>query len=272
MDKPEVQILMSTYNGAAYLREQLDSLINQSFTNWQLLIRDDGSKDDTVKIIEQYESIHPDRIKQVFSAEGGGSSVSFMGMLKFVDSPYCMFCDQDDYWEKDKIQISLTRLKELENEDPMCLVFTDMEVVSEDLELELGSFLNLQKLNPNWIKDPNNILAQSIAAGCTMIFTLDLIKIIKPIDAVLFQHDHWVLINAAIYGNVAYCDKKTVKYRQHSHNSIGSHRVDWPYFSRKIKELGTLFKRWSYIKKNFVRKVNITMLFLAKLRVNFARL
>ncbi len=272
MDKPEVQILMSTYNGAAYLREQLDSLINQSFTNWQLLIRDDGSKDDTVKIIEQYESIHPDRIKQVFSAEGGGSSVSFTGMLKFVESPYCMFCDQDDYWESNKIEISLNQLKELEKEDPMCLVFTDMEVVSDDLKANLGSFLGLQKLNPSWIKNPNNILAQSIAAGCTMIFTLDLIKMIKPINADLFQHDHWVLIHAAIYGNVGYCDQKTMKYRQHSHNTIGSHTIDWPYFSKKTKELGTLFQRWKYIKKKFIHKVNILTLFFAKLRLNLDRL
>ncbi|MFT6165733.1 MAG: glycosyltransferase involved in cell wall biosynthesis [Vicingaceae bacterium] len=272
MESPEVQILMSTYNGTPYLREQLDSILNQSFENWQLLIRDDGSKDSTVEIIKEYENQHPGKIKQVFGDEGGGSSRSFMGMLKHVESPYCMFSDQDDFWKKNKIEISLNRLKELEKEDPMCLVFTDMEVVSDDLKTELGSFLGLQKLNPSWIKNSNNLLAQSIAAGCTMIFTLHLIKIIKPIDANLFQHDHWVLINAAIYGNVAYVDERTIKYRQHSHNTIGSHRIDWPYFSKKTKELGTLVKRWTYIKKKFVRKVNIVKVFLAKLKVNLARL
>ena len=156
---------MSTYNGSPYLREQLDSILNQSFKNWQLLIRDDGSKDNTVEIIKDYENQHPGKIKQVFGDEGGGSSISFMGMLQHVESPYCMFSDQDDFWEKNKIEISLNRLKELEKEDPMCLVFTDMEVVSDDLKTELGSFLGLQKLNPSWIKNSNNVLAQSIAAG-----------------------------------------------------------------------------------------------------------
>ena len=272
MSKAEVQILMSTCNGARFLKEQLDSILNQTCTNWQLLIKDDGSIDNSGQIIQEYQQKYPSRIKQVFSDEGGGSSISFMGMLMFVDSPYCMFCDQDDYWESSKIEISLNRLKELEKEDPMCLVFTDMEVVSDDLKVKLGSFLGLQKLNPDWIKNPNNILAQSMAAGCTMIFTLDLIKMIKPINADLFQHDHWVLIHAAIYGNVAYCDQKTVKYRQHSHNTIGSHTIDWPYFSKKTKELGTLFQMWKYIKKKFIRKVNILNVFFAKLRVNLARL
>ena len=272
MDKSEVQILMSTYNGSPYLREQIESILNQTFENWQLLIRDDGSKDNTVDIIEEYEKAYPKKIKQIIGGEGGGSSQSFMGMLKHVDSPYCMFCDQDDYWEKNKIEISLKKLKELEEEDPICLVYTDMEVVSENLKEELGSFLGLQKLNPKWIKNSNNILAQSMAAGCTMIFTWHLIKILKPIKAPLFQHDHWVLINAAIYGNVAFCKERTMKYRQHSHNTIGSHKINWPYFSKKAKEIKKIIGRWGYIKKRFSTKVNMIKLFVAKIKVNLARL
>lgn len=272
MNTPEVQILMSTYNGSAFLKEQIDSILNQTFKNWQLLIRDDGSKDNTVELIEAYQKEYPLKIKRIIGGDGGGSSQSFMGMLKHVESPYCMFCDQDDYWEKDKIEISLNRIKELEKKDPMCLVYTDMEVVSDDLKTNLGSFLGLQKLNPKWIKNSNNILAQSMAAGCTMIFTLHLIKIIKPIKAPLFQHDHWVLINAAIYGNVAFCNQKTMKYRQHSHNTIGSHKIDWLYFKNKTKEISKITMRWLYIKKNFHSKVNTFNLFLAKLKVNFSRL
>lgn len=272
MNQAEVIILMSTYNGAPFLRQQLDSILNQSFTNWQLIIRDDGSSDKTQEIIKDYERLYPTKIKQVFGGPGGGSSESFMGMLEYANAPYCMFCDQDDFWETDKIEISLAKIKELEKIDPIALVFTDMEVVSEDLKKELGSFLRLQKLNPNWINNSNNLLAQSIAAGCTMILSWHLVQIIKPIKAPLFQHDHWVLINAAIYGVVGYCDQKTVKYRQHSHNTIGSHRINFTYFSKKIRELSKVVDRWKYIKYSFKRKVNMLKLFVAKFRVNLARL
>lgn len=272
MVKPEVQILMSTYNGAPFLDQQIQSILSQTHSQWELLIRDDGSTDNTIEHIKLYVEKYPEKIRYIKNGPGGGSSISFMGMLDLVEAPYCMFCDQDDIWVPDKIQVSLEEIKKLEKEDPIGLVFTDMEVVSEDLKHKLGSFLRLQKLNPKWIKNSNNVLAQSMAAGCTMMFTWHLIKILKPIKAPLFQHDHWVLINASIYGNVSYLDRKTVMYRQHSHNTIGSHKIDWPYFSKKVKEARKIFNRWIYIKSKFSRKVNMILLFLAKLKVNVSRL
>jgi glycosyltransferase involved in cell wall biosynthesis len=263
---------MSTYNGEAYLEQQVNSILKQTFTNWQLLIRDDGSTDKTVELIKQFEKQYPEKIRQVDHANGGGSSKSFMGMLSLMNAPYGMFCDQDDFWESNKIALSLEKLKALEQKDPVALVFTDMEVVSEDLKEERGSFLALQRLNPNWINNPNNLLAQSIAAGCTMIFTSHLVKLVKPISAPLFQHDHWLLINAAIYGYVGYCEERTVRYRQHSYNTIGSHEINWAYFSKKIKEISKVIRRWIYIKFSFSRKVNVLNLFFAKLKVNLARL
>lgn len=272
MSNPQIQILLSTYNGEAFLKEQVQSILDQTFEDWQLIIRDDGSSDGTIALIESLQKEHPEKIKQIQNNVGGGSSQSFIGMLDFVEAPYCMFCDQDDYWEPNKIELSLSKLKEIEKKNPVAAVFTDMEVVSADLKQHFGSFLKLQKLKPEWIKNSNNILAQSIAAGCTMIFTKKLIEILKPIKAPLFQHDQWLMINAALYGEIAYCPEKTIKYRQHSYNAVGSHAINLTYFSKKSQELSKVIQRWIYLKEQFSSKVNIFKLFIVKLKLNFARL
>ena len=110
-------------------------------------------KDNTVELIEAYQKEYPLKIKRIIGGDGGGSSQSFMGMLKHVESPYCMFYDQDDYWEKDKIEISLNRIKELEKRPYVLMVYTDMEVVSDDLKPIWALFRPSKKLNLKWIKN-----------------------------------------------------------------------------------------------------------------------
>ena len=112
-----IDILLATCNGALYLPEQLDSLLAQTCRGWRLLVRDDGSSDGTREILENYRSRHPDVI-MIIPGEGQnlGACGNFSCLLEQSDAPYIMFCDQDDVWLPDKIEITLTAMRELERQ------------------------------------------------------------------------------------------------------------------------------------------------------------
>lgn len=270
--KPEVQILLSTFNGSAYLKEQLNSILSQTYSNWQLLIKDDGSSDDSVNIIKEYQKEYPAKIKLLNLEQGEGSSKSFMSLLKIADSPYIMFCDQDDVWLPTKVEFSLSCIKEMENISDNCLFFTDMKVVSADLNKDLGSFFELQKLNPEWVKEEINVLVQSIVAGCTIIINQNLKQALKPIKTPLFQHDQWLVINAILQGAVNYSAQKTMLYRQHQNNAVGAHHINFNYFKSKVVEWSNIFARWQHIRAVFNLDVSYFRLLKAKVKLNSSRL
>ncbi|MFT4755420.1 MAG: glycosyltransferase involved in cell wall biosynthesis [Vicingaceae bacterium] len=272
MNKPQVQILLSTYNGSRFLREQLDSVLCQTYKGWQLLIRDDGSEDETEAIIKEYCNKFPKFMVRVFGGKGGNASISFMSMLPFVKSPYVMFCDQDDIWVPEKVQNALDQIQILEKRCPEALFFTDMKVVNECMEELFPSFFKQQKLLPQWGLNSNYAFVQSVAAGCTMIFTAALIYKLHPIKAPLFQHDHWLLMHAAHYGVVGYGLEKTVHYRQHASNVVGSHAINTSYFFEKIHSLTKVWERWRYIKKCFGNQISMLNLMKVKWELNKQRI
>lgn len=266
-----MQILLSTYNGEAFLSEQLDSILAQTYSEWQLIIRDDDSSDSTLEIIKSYQQRVPGKIELYEGGVGGNASSSFMSLLNYSSANYLMFCDQDDVWGKDKVERSLEALLQLEKENPKALVYTDMEVVSSELKPLFSSFVKHQKLDPRWAEDQYAVFVQSMAAGCTMIFTKALVKSLHPIIAPLFQHDHWLLIHAAFYGKLAFLEERTIKYRQHNENAVGSHEIDTKYFLLKLRELRNVWRRWSYLRKCFHPKPGWFKLFLTKIQLNTSR-
>ena len=130
-----VIVICSTFNGQKYLKEQIDSLFHQSYKDFKLLFRDDGSSDKTLEILKSYD------IELLPSNENIGVKSSFETLLKYAfensDAKYFMFCDQDDVWNNDKIERTLEKMQELENlyggSIPL-LVHSDLEVVNEKLE------------------------------------------------------------------------------------------------------------------------------------------
>ncbi|MBS5112853.1 MAG: glycosyltransferase [Coprobacillus cateniformis] len=109
-----VDILLATYNGEKYIREQIDSILNQTYQDFRILIRDDGSKDETVSIIENYTKKYQGKIVLIQDNIECGSSVSnFMELSKHATADYIMYCDQDDYWFTNKIDSSLNAIRKL---------------------------------------------------------------------------------------------------------------------------------------------------------------
>ena len=131
----QIDILMATYNGEKYLREQIESILNQTYSNIRLIISDDCSKDKTREIIKEYEQ-KDNRITAYFQENNLGYAKNFEFLLTKVENDFYMLSDQDDYWLPEKVEKTFNRLKET-NAD---LVFTDLEVVDENLKTIYQSF------------------------------------------------------------------------------------------------------------------------------------
>lgn len=230
----KVAILMSTYNGEDYLDDQIQSIIDQSYKNWTLYIRDDGSDDNTVGIIKKYTEKYSNII---FFNDGNIKNIgvvrSFLDLLENTNADYYMFSDQDDFWLKDKVKDSLFLLKQKEP-GPVC-VFTDVEIVDKNLK-------SIRRMNGDNIwTDFVLLLFTNCVTGCTMLFNSELKKLIK-FDEMdykkIFMHDWWIGLIASAFGKLVYLNKPTMQYRQHGDNVVGSNKKNTlPHILYRITHL-----------------------------------
>lgn len=224
----KIAILLATYNGEKYISEQIESLLNQSFKDFNIFIHDDGSSDKTIEIIESFIKENPTKIFWVHGKPTGGPKQNFFYLLSNVEAEYYMFCDQDDYWKKDKIQITLDFMKntQLKEKKLPILVFSDLEVVDSSLNIKMGSMNKIQKLNPDkvLVKD---LLCQNNITGCTIMINFDLRQLsLKVKDySKIIMHDWWIALVASRYGKIVYCNQKLILYRQHPNNNIGAKKI-----------------------------------------------
>ena len=232
-----VDIILATYNGEKYLGEFLDSLIHQSHQDWLLFISDDGSADATVSIINNY-CARDARIILVNSERQGGVVQNFAKCLTYSFSPYIMFADQDDVWLPKKIELLLNKIICIEssftNHQPI-LVFSDLTLVNHNLDIISESFYKHNHLNPLNNIQYKFLYWRSTVFGCSVIFNKSLNEIVGEIDERVMMHDHIFAFAASLFGTVAYLDKPTVLYRQHSTNLIGGVNRNILYKIGKIK-------------------------------------
>lgn len=220
-----VQILMAVYNGEPYLAEQIDSIIAQSYTDWELLISDDSSSDKSLQIIQEYCAQDP-RIRLVLEDEHFGSAKShFLALFKIANAPYVMTSDQDDMWDSDKIEITLAAMTKTEDRDKSrpLLVCTDLRVVDSDLNVIHGSMLEYSNMDADKVSF-GYFLASCLVTGCTMMINDPLLNLMqKDCDEKnIIMHDWWASLVASAFGEVVYIKKQTISYRQHSDNSVGA--------------------------------------------------
>ena len=201
MDK-KVDILLATYNGEKYLREQINSILDQDYKNFNLIISDDCSTDTTRNILEEYEK-KDNRIKVIYQKNNMGSSRNFEFLLSQISSKYYMFSDQDDVWNKDKVKLSLEAIEK----NDVDLVYTDLEVVDE----------NLKTINKSFNKKMNLITKQrkftdfrleylyNCVTGCTMICKSEKLKYILPLPKTKnILHDYWIALITSINGKILF--------------------------------------------------------------------
>lgn len=220
-----IAILMAVYNGEKYLSEQIDSILAQSESDWQLFINDDCSSDSSYEIALKYAKEHPERI--IVSRNGspsGSACANFMGMLGRTDAEYAMFCDQDDVWLPNKIKLTLQKMKELEKSfgNTPLLVHTELSVTDSELSITASSFTRFQGLKPRY-NSLNRLLCQNNVTGCTVMMNRVLIELVRnaPADKML-MHDWWIALAAAAFGHIGFVDESLIKYRQHGSNQLGA--------------------------------------------------
>ena len=236
-----VQILLATYNGARFLREQLDSLFNQTFQDFTIQIRDDGSTDNTVQIIEAYIQKFPNKITLLQdSFKNVGATQNFGILLENATADYIFFCDQDDIWVKHKIEKSLQKIQSLENgnSEAPCYIFTDMKAIDEAGNITDNSVWSKLLLHPDYCT-LNRLLIQNIPHGCTMVINKAMRNLAVPIPKEAILHDHWMALIAAACGKSAYIEEPLVLLRNHAQNVTRKKNT----LSDKLKRFSTNF--WS---------------------------
>jgi len=238
MKKKKVDILLSTYNGDEFLEELLDSIIEQTYDEWQLLIRDDGSTDGTIKILHAYKEKYPDKITLIIDDKGNlGVLRSYSLLLGLSINDYIMLCDQDDVWLPEKVEHSVNVIEKFgaSGAQPL-MVFTDLKVVDQDRNVISDSFFKYRRLNAGSIK-LQNLLLQNVATGCTIIMNQELKKMVLPIPDQAIMHDWWIALNASITDGLRVDHSSFILYRQHAQNTIGAKRPNMPYVINRLKSL-----------------------------------
>lgn len=217
----KVDILLATYNGEEYLREQLDSILSQSYSDFRLLISDDLSTDSTREVLAKY--VEKDKRVIVFNQEKNlGVVKNFEFLLKKVENKYYMFSDQDDIWKENKIEKSVKTLEETNSD----LVYTDLEVVDENLNVTYKSYWKLKGIY-NKIKKYNNfqsLYLNNFVTGCTILSKKELIDDVLPLPntSKFVLHDYWIPLILSQKYKIDYIEEPLIKYRQHKNNKVGS--------------------------------------------------
>lgn len=243
-----IAILMATYNGEKYIRQQIDSLLCQTHKEWELYVRDDGSKDATVQIVKDYESSH-NNIHLIEDNLGSlGVRDQFLHLVNIIDADYYMFCDQDDEWFPDKIDKTYNRIKELEALHPgkAIVVGSDCAMCGPNLEVINKSCWDHLRIEPKKFLTYQGICVYPFVTGASMIFNRQVKDILPKLPEGLPKnrpmYDWWILINTYKYGIVDLLNEPTRYYRQHNNNvSGGIDKLNTSYLS-KFKKIGMVMK------------------------------
>ena len=221
-----VTILLATLNGEKYLKAQLESIAAQTYENWQLVVGDDGSTDQTLEILKEFQKEHPNQVTIYENNPPFGSAKgNFINLLRNSYGPHFMFCDQDDVWKRDKIYLTLQKMEALETrygDKVPILVHSDLSVVDENLEMVAESFFQYANLPKRVML--NRLIVQNSVTGCTVMINRCLQQFFLrqlPIPKII-MHDYWAALIAKVFGKIGFVNEPTMLYRQHGHNSVGA--------------------------------------------------
>ena len=275
--KPNIDILLATYNGQAYLREQIDSILAQSNQDWRLTIRDDGSSDNSVSIVEKYAAEYPDKIKLIIDSDGSlGANLNFGRLLEQANAGYIMFSDQDDVWLLNKIELTLNAMNATEQiyPDKPILIHTDLQVMDSELNTIANSMWSYQKLFPEAGDDLSRIMAQNVVTGCTVMINKRARAVSIPVPDEAVMYDWWLALNVCRHGKIIYVSIPSILYRQHSGNQVGAQKVrkiDIIHFFKKLCRIKKLLSTHYRMLKKFDPHTSFSLLLLNKVLTKVAR-
>lgn len=207
MEEKKFAVILSAYNGEKYIQEQLESILSQTYKNIEIVVRDDGSKDNTIQIVEQY--INKGKNIRLIKGKNLGFVKSFFELLKLVEADYYAYCDQDDIWKKDKIERAYLGLSKLDDTKPN-LFFSNSDYY--DMEMNFVAHGEKEK-----VYNFRNSLVECVTQGMAMCINKKARDmIVKNIPEKCTFHDQWTYMLCSAFGELYYDDKSLVKYRRHT--------------------------------------------------------
>lgn len=239
----KVVILLSTYNGAPFLAEQLDSLIGQTHRDWSIYASDDGSTDETLDILKSYQKMLGEERLVIVNGPRKGFSANFLSLLKRpgINGDFFAFCDQDDLWEPHKLKLAVDWCQKIAPDTPALYCARTQLVDSSGVPIGLSPLFSAP---PSF----RNALVQSLAGGNTMLFNESARRLLaKTNDSDrIISHDWWAyLVVSGCKGTIYYDPTPTIGYRQHGSNLIGSNTGVSERLVRIKKMMKGTFRDWN---------------------------
>lgn len=234
----KIDILMAVYNGADYVLAQLQSIMEQTYPHFRIIIRDNCSSDHTVSLIEKFSSQYPGKMVLMKGKENLGAMGNFATLMSYAEAPYIMFSDADDIWLATKIEESFALMQKNETlygrRTPV-LIHTDLTVVDKELNILSHSFWDYSRINPHNAHALNRLLFQNVMTGCTMLINQPLLRLASPIPNEAIMHDWWIGLVASVFGRIDHLAKPTMLYRQHGKNDTGAKKFSlWKMIKNKL--------------------------------------
>lgn len=249
--KINVAILMSTFNGERFIEEQINSIRNQTFKDWTLYIRDDGSTDETISIINRFEKkdnrirLISDNMKRLRPMK------SFLTLLKEVEADFYFFCDQDDFWKRNKLKVMINQILNQDNRKPN-LVYCNLQCVDSSLNPIDNKFNSLVGTVTGFSRCITNDMP-----GCVMLIN----KVLRDLTVKyttnykeIMMHDWWIALIAQFCGKIIFLNDRLILYRQHGDNAVGAGKNG--NVIKKIFQKGIIKKQKKLILQTYWQTTN----------------
>lgn len=217
-----ISVCMPTYNGELFIKDQLDSILLQLSSQDEIIISDDSSTDNTVKIIKNYQD---SRIKLLEGNRFHSPIFNMENALVHAKGDYIFLSDQDDIWLDNKVEVMM---RYLNNHD--CVV-SDAVVVDANLKELHPSYFEIRKCHTGIVRN----IVKNGYIGCCMAFRRSLLDKIIPFPRSIPMHDMWIGINAERYGKSIFINDKLIKYRRHESNASATGEKSQNTILRKMK-------------------------------------
>lgn len=242
-------ILMSSYNGEKYIAEQIESILRQKQISTRLIIRDDGSTDTTIDIINKYIDENPGKI-ELIRGENVGIHKSFSELLRNCpESDYIAFSDQDDLWDEDKLFCAISQLKKDEGDFYSCA----SRLCDEQLN-EYGETTRNRAQNEHYMSKYNSILTPGVQ-GCTIVISNKLKRFLmdhKFPDS--YGHDTWITIIAYLFFYCIYDETPHMLYRQHNNSWTGNRTKRISQLKRETRFFILGMRRYSCLARDILER------------------
>lgn len=213
--------MLASYNGEKYIEEQILSIIKQDFKNWDLLIQDDGSTDNTVEIVRKFVEIDNRIQLRINTSDFHGPYYNFHTLINFCkdyqEYDFYMFADQDDRWNENKIS---TMIKYFSKNNLPQLIYADMEIIDSEsnvLNPSINKYLGLK------FQNPESFFFSHSVYGCNIMLNRELFNVVPAVNIFDFEvkflsHDNYYAKAAATFGEVRFLDEVVMGYRRHGEN------------------------------------------------------